>query len=92
MEIDWKAIWNKLKADLKDSSSPRTPEELARISAAMVPIYELQKAFETERNHQPFVSRAPCPICGIGTVTYTYRAPLIGEMKCDTSECIAINL
>ncbi|KFC68876.1 hypothetical protein FG93_03498 [Bosea sp. LC85] len=66
-------------------------EEMKRIDAAMAPVYELLRHFQRERDHQPFTSQAPCPICG-GTVTYQYRAPLVGGMKCDTPGCIRIAL
>ena len=92
MTGDAKALWDDLKAELKNASDHRDPGRAERIDAAMAPVYALLKAFENERNHQPFVSQAPCPICGSGTVTYQYRAPLVGSMKCETPECIALNL
>ncbi|MCW3060972.1 MAG: hypothetical protein JWQ02_2793 [Capsulimonas sp.] len=92
MDADWKTIWDKLKADLRTSPRPISPELLERIDAAMAPVNALLKAFNNERNRQPFVSQAPCPICRSGTVTYRYREPLIGSMKCDTPDCISHNL
>lgn len=93
MTENLKALWDGLAAELKASpGSLRRPEVLKRFDALMVPVNELQKQFQRERDHQPFVSQAPCPICGSGTVTYRYRAPLVGNMKCDTPGCIALNL
>lgn len=89
MPDDLKALWDSLKAE---SSAPSDPlERLRRVDAAMAPVYELMKKFQRERDHQPFDSQAPCPVCG-GTVTYWYRTPLIGGIKCDTPECVALNL
>lgn len=65
---------------------------MKRFDTVMAPVYELQKRFQRERDHRPFVSQAACPICGNGTVTYQYQAPLVGSMKCDTPECVALNL
>jgi len=58
----------------------------------MAPTYELLRRFERERDNQPFTSQAPCPYCETGTVTYRYRAPLDGDMTCDTCDCASLNL
>lgn len=87
-----KALWDGFAAEMKASPEAlQRPEVQKRLDALMAPVYELQKRFEREHGHQPFVSQAPCPICG-GTVTYQYRAPLIGSMKCGTPKCVVLNL
>lgn len=92
MSENLKARWDSFAAEMKASpGSFQNPEVLQRFDALMAPVYELQKQFQRERDHQPFSSRARCPICG-GTVTYEYRAPLVGSMKCDTPGCVALNL
>ena len=91
MTEDLKALWQSLKADARTASDPLDPERLRRIDAVMAPVYELLKRFQRERDHRPFESEAPCPICG-GTVRHWYRAPLIGGMRCETPDCIALNL
>ncbi len=93
MTADQKSLWNEVKADLKDRSSPLSAEMLARIDAAMTPVYALKRTFEAERQERlPFFSQAKCPICGVGTVTCQHKAPLIGSMKCDTPDCIVLHL
>jgi hypothetical protein len=92
MSENLKARWDSFAAEMKASpDSWQNPEVVQRFDALMAPVYELLKQFQRERDHQPFVSQAPCPICS-GTVTYQYRAPLIGSMKCDRPECIAWSL
>lgn len=91
MSENLKALWDGLGAEIKAGASLANPELLKRFDALMAPVNELRKQFERERDHQRFVSQAPCPICG-GTVTYEYRAPLVGSMKCDTPGCVALNL
>jgi hypothetical protein len=90
MTTDLKALWDALEAKRKNSPGPLDPEVIEGIDIIMAAINALRKTFENERNHQPFISQAPCPICG-GTVTYQYQAPLIGSMKCDTPECFSLN-
>jgi hypothetical protein len=86
------ALWDDLAAELKASPrSLQSPEVLQRLDALMAPVNELQMQFQRERDHQPFFSQAPCPICS-GTVTYEYRAPLVGSMKCDRPGCVTLNL
>lgn len=87
---DLKGLWDSLKAE-GSPSDPHDPKRLRRMDAAMAPVYELLRQFQRERDHQPFDSQAPCPLCG-GTVTYWYRSPLIGGMKCGTPECVALSL
>lgn len=91
MSEDLKALWDSFASEIKAGASLTNPEMLKRFDVLMAPINELQKQFERERAHQRFVSQAPCPICG-GTVTYEYRAPLVGSMKCDTPACVALHL
>lgn len=91
MSEDMKALWDGFASEIKAGASLADPEMLKRFDALIVPVNELRKQFERERAHQRFVSQAPCPICG-GTVTYEYRAPLVGSMKCDTPACVALNL
>lgn len=91
MSEDLKALWDGFASEIKAGASLTNPEMLKRFDALMAPVNELQKQFERERAHQRFVSQSPCPICG-GTVTYEYRAPLVGSMKCDTPACVALNL
>lgn len=92
MSEDLKALWDGLAAELKASPKAiQRPEVLKRFDELMVPVDALKKQFQRERDHQPFFSQAPCPICG-GTVRYEYRAPLVGSMKCDTPGCIKFNL
>lgn len=89
MTHDLREIWEKLHAE---ASSPVNPEHLQRLDVVIAVIGELQKTFERERGErQPFTSNAPCPICDIGTVAYCYRAPLVGHMRCDTPQCVALN-
>jgi hypothetical protein len=78
-------------SEINAGASLTNPEILKRFDALMAPINELRKQFERERAHQRFASQAPCPLCS-GTVTYEYRAPLVGSMKCDTPGCIKIHL
>ncbi|MHC2019423.1 hypothetical protein [Methylobacterium sp. CM6247] len=92
MTTDAKALWDDLKAELSNHSGEPHPGFGDRVEKAMAPAYDLIKAFERERDRQPFASQAPCPICGIGTVKYWRNAPLIGGMKCSTSECITLSL
>jgi hypothetical protein len=87
-----KEIWDGLKAEAENRSNPPGPEFLVRWDAAMEPVYGLLKAFESERNRQPFTASAPCPVCESGIVTYTYQAPLVGNMSCDTCEYVKLNL
>ncbi len=91
MSEDLKTLWDGFASEIKAGGSLTNPEMLKRFDRLMTPLNELQKLFERERAHQRFVSQAPCPICG-GTVTYEYRAPLVGSMKCDTPACVALNL
>jgi hypothetical protein len=92
MTVNMKTLWDALVVELKNSPGALgDPEVMQRFDTVMAPVDELKKTFQRERDHQPFVSQAPCPICG-GTVTYRYQAPLIGSMKCDTVECISFNL
>lgn len=92
MSENLKALWDNLAAEVQASpGSLQNPEVLQRFDVLMAPVYELQRQFQRERDHQPFFSQALCPICG-GTVTYEYRAPLAGSMKCDTPGCVALNL
>lgn len=91
MADDLKALWDSLEADGRNSSDRLDLERRRRLDAVMAPVYELMRCFQRERDHRPFDSQAPCPICG-GTVTYWYRAPLTGGMTCDTPECVALNL
>ncbi len=92
MTAELKHLWDSLKAEAENRSGPRGPEFAARLDLAMTPIYELLKAFQRERDDQPFTSRAPCPVCDTGTVTYIYRAPLIGSMRCDFCEYVQWSL
>lgn len=92
MTTDAKALWDGLKAELSNRSGEPCPGFGERVEKAMAPAYDLIRAFERERDHQPFASQAPCPICGTGTVKYWRNAPLIGGMKCSTFECIALSL
>ena len=91
MTTDLKALWDALAAEGKNPRGSRDPKFIERVAIIMAAINALRKTFETERDHQPFVSKAPCPICG-GTVTYRYYEPLLGSMKCDTPECISLSL
>ncbi|PZR85367.1 MAG: hypothetical protein DI537_30940 [Stutzerimonas stutzeri] len=92
MTENLKALWDGLGAELKASpNSIHDPEVLKRLDAVMAPVNELMKQFQRERDHQPFSSQAPCPICS-GTVRYQYHAPLVGSMKCDTPGCVSLNL
>lgn len=92
MTENLKALWDAFAAEMKASPEAlQRPEVQKRFDALMAPVYELLKQFERERAHQRFDSQAPCPICS-GTVTYQYRAPLIGSMKCEMPECVALNL
>lgn len=92
MMSDAKARWDSVKAELSIPPSATDPERGERIERAMEPAYALLKAFERGRDHHPFVSEAPCPICEIGIVKYWRKAPLIGQMACNTPECISLNL
>lgn len=93
MTENLKALWDGLAAELKAlPGSLQHPEVIKRFDTVMAPVYELQRKFQRERDHRPFVSQAPCPICGSGTVTYQYQAPLVGSMKCDTPECVTVSL
>ena len=91
MSEDLKALWDGLGSEIKAGASPANPEILKRLDTLMAPVNELRKQFERERAHQRFVSQAPCPICR-GTVTYEYRAPFVGSMKCDTPGCVVVHL
>jgi hypothetical protein len=92
MTAELKKIWDELKIEAENRVGPPSMDFLNRLDAAREPERQLLKAFERERDHQPFTSSAPCPVCDIGTVTYKYRAPLIGNMKCDTCEYVKTNL
>jgi hypothetical protein len=89
MTSDPKASGTFLGPNKGTRAAGHDPERLDMIIAA---IGALHKAFENERAHQPFVSKAPCPYCGSGTVTYRYQAPLIGSMRCDTPDCLSYSL
>ncbi len=92
MSENLKALWDNFAADMKAFPQDMLrPESQKRLDELMAPVYELLRQFEREREHQPFSSQARCPICS-GTVTFEYRAPLVGSMKCDRPECVAWNL
>ncbi|TDR87186.1 hypothetical protein EV668_4266 [Enterovirga rhinocerotis] len=91
MVDDLKSIWDSLKAKAGNPPDLEDPHFRERIDAVKAAIDGLFMQFQRERDHRPFDSQAPCPICG-GTVVYWYRAPLIGGMKCDTPDCISGNL
>lgn len=92
MSENLKALWDNFAAEMKASPEDMLrPEGQKRLDELMAPVYELLKHFQRERDHQPFSSQARCPICG-GTVTFEYRAPLVGSMTCDRPECVALNL
>ncbi len=92
MTTELKQLWESLRAEAENRSGPLSPDFSVRLDAAMAPVYELLKAFQRERDHRPFTSHAPCPVCELGTVTYEYKAPLIGSMNCDACEYVKINL
>lgn len=87
-----KALYDSLKDELENRSGSMDSGLAERIEAALKPSYDLLRVFERERNEQPFRSQAPCPYCETGTVTYDYRAPLVGTMKCDACDCVSLNL
>ena len=92
MTAELKALWDGLKAEADKGTFPPSQDFCSRLDAAMEPVRMLLKAFEAERNYQPFTSRAPCPVCDTGTVTHIYKAPLVGSMKCDNCEYVKVNL
>lgn len=92
MTGDLKALWDTLRAEHTNARDRHDPEFIKRLDVINAAIGALHTAFENERAHQPSVSQAPCPICGIGTVTYRYQAPLMGSMKCNTPDCFSYNL
>lgn len=93
MTDEEKALWNAAVQTIKNSRGSLDPNVIEAIDIVMKPTYALLQTFENERQQrEPFVSQAPCPICGSGTVTYRYREPLFGNMICDTPECITLHL
>jgi len=92
MSGNLKAIWDSLAVDMKNSPDAlKNPEIMQRFHKIEAAIGELHKQFENERHHTPFTSQAPCPFCS-GTVTYIYKAPLVGSMKCNTPDCFSQNI